>query len=331
MSLAGQSYENYEGSAQGTISLKQAIVASCNTVFYNFGYQMWQKDGGLHPEGEPDETMAETARELGFGSPTGIDLPYETGGRIPDREWKRTFWEETREVNCERAEKGYPDVEDPSAAAYMKQLAHEHCVEGFEWRANKAINFAIGQGDVLVSPLQLATAYSSIANGGTVYEPRVVRALAEADGSGMEEIEPTVKGELSADDETLSYLQDALTEVTKSGTGRGAFAGFPQDQVSVAGKTGSADAQGREVSSWFASYAPADDPQYAVAVMVSQGGTGGETAAPIASEIYKGIYGFEPTEDSEEVEQGEPVLPDGVPHAELPTIRDDGSIETLEP
>ncbi|GHD26485.1 penicillin-binding protein 2 [Nocardiopsis kunsanensis] len=331
VSLAGQSYENYAGAGQGSISLKQAIVASCNTVFYNFGYQMWKKDGGLHPEGDPDETMAETARELGFGSPTGIDLPYETGGRVPDREWKRTFWEETREVNCERAETGYPDVEDPSAAAYMKQLAHEHCVQGFEWRANEAINFSIGQGDVLVSPLQLATAYAAIANGGTVYEPRVVRALAEADGSGAEEIEPTVKSELSADDETLTYLQDALTEVTKSGTGRGAFADFPQDQVSVAGKTGSADAEGRDVSSWFASYAPADDPQYAVAVMVSQGGTGGETAGPIAAEIYKGIYGFDPTEGSEGVEQGEPLLPGGVPHDELPTIHDDGSIETLEP
>ncbi len=119
--------------------------------------------------------------------------------------------------------------------------------------------------------------------------------------------------------------------MTKSGTGQGAFDDFPQDEISVAGKTGSADAEGRDVSSWFASYAPADDPQYAVAVLVSQGGTGGETAAPIASEIFKGIYGFESSEDSEDVDQGDPVLPDGTPHEDLPTIRDDGSIETLEP
>lgn len=333
VSLAGQSYENYAGAGQGSISLRDAIINSCNTVFYNFGYQMWKQDGGLHPDGEPDEAMAETARGFGFGSPTGVDLPYETGGRIPDREWKRSFWEETREVNCERAEHGYPEVAetDPSRAAYLERLAHEHCVEGFEWRANEAINFSIGQGDVLVSPLQLAAAYAAIANGGTLYEPRVARAMVAADGSGVEEIEPTVKGELPASEETLSYLQDALAEVTESGTGGGAFAGFPQDLVQVAGKTGSADVEGRQVSSWFASYAPADDPQFAVAVLVSQAGTGGETAAPITREIYEGIYGLGSAEDAEDVEQGEPLLPGGRPYEELPIVRSDGSIETLEP
>ena len=333
VSLAGQSYENYGGAGQGSISLKDAIVKSCNTVFYNFGYQMWKQDGGLRPDGEADEFMAETARGFGFGSPTGVDLPYETGGRIPDREWKRSFWEETQEVNCERAEQGYPEVAetDPSRAAYLERLAHEHCVEGFEWRANEAVNFSIGQGDVLVSPLQLAAAYAAIANGGTLYEPRVARAMVAADGSEVQEIEPTVKGELPASDETISYLQDALEEVTKSGTGRAAFDGFPQDQVSVAGKTGSADVEGRQVSSWFASYAPADDPQFAVAVLVSQAGTGGEAAAPITREIYEGIYGISSTEDAEGAEQGEPLLPGGHPYEDLPTVRSDGSIEVLEP
>lgn len=324
VSLAGQSYQNYAGAGQGSISLKKAIIASCNTVFYNFGYQMWQKDGGLHPEGEPEEAMAEMARGYGFGSPTGVDLPYETGGRIPDREWKRTFWEETREANCARAEEGYPDIAErnPSHAAYLKRLAHEHCVEGFEWRANEAINFSIGQGDVLVSPLQLASAYAAIANGGTLYEPRVAKALATADGSDVELIEPSVKQEVPVSDETIRYLQEALAEVTVSGTGRGAFAGFPLDEVAVAGKTGSADAEQRQVSSWFASYAPADDPQYAVAVLVSQGGTGGMTAAPIAREIYEAIYGFG--------EQGEELLPDGKPRTDLPTVRTDGTIDSLE-
>ena len=323
VSLAGQSYENYAGAGQGSIDLKQAIIASCNTVFYNFGYQMWQQDGGLHPDGEPKEAMAEMARGYGFGSPTGVDLPYETGGRIPDREWKRTFWEETREVNCARAEEGYPDIAEtnPSHAAYLKQLAHEHCVEGFEWRANEAINFSIGQGDVLVSPLQLASAYASIANGGTLYEPRVAKALVAADGSDVEPIEPTVKQEVPVSDETIRYLQEALTEVTTSGTGGGAFGGFPQDQVAVAGKTGSADAEQRQVSSWFASYAPADDPRYAVAVLVSQGGTGGETAAPIARKIYEAIYGLE---------GGDELLPGGEPYSDLPTVRSDGSIDLLE-
>lgn len=324
VNLAGQNYENYEGGGHGTIDLHKAIVVSCNTVFYKFGYQLWKRDGGLHPEGEPEEAMAEMARGYGFGSPTGIDLPYETSGRIPDREWKRNFWQETRETNCERGERGYPDIArtNPSHASYLKRLAYEQCVEGFLWRANEAVNFSIGQGDVLVSPLQLARAYAAIANGGTLYEPRVARALVSADGSETREIEPVVAGKVPVSDTTLAYLQKALTEVPKAGTARGAFAGFPQDKVSVAGKTGSADAQNRQVSAWFASYAPADDPQFAIAVFVSQGGTGGMTSAPIARTIYEGIYGFGDFD--------EPALPGGVPRNELPVVRSDGSIDVLE-
>jgi penicillin-binding protein 2 len=324
VNIAGQGYSNYAGQGHGSISLHKAIVVSCNTVFYNLGYQMWQQDGGLHPDGEPAEAMAAMAKGYGFGAPTGIDLPFESGGRVPDREWKRAFWEETREVNCRRAEEGYPEVAEtnPGHAAYLKRLAHEHCVQGFEWRAGEAVNFAIGQGDVLVSPLQLANAYAAIANGGTLYEPRVGRALVSADGEIVREIEPSVKRELPVSDETLRYLQRALTEVPKEGTARGAFADFPQDKVSVAGKTGSADQQARETSSWFASYAPADDPQFAIAVFVHQGGTGGETAAPIARKIYEGIYGFG--------EGAEAALPGGKPRDELPVVRSDGSIDVLE-
>ncbi|OOC55023.1 MULTISPECIES: penicillin-binding protein 2 [Nocardiopsis] len=335
VNLAGQNYQNYAGQGHGPISLHKAIVVSCNTVFYNLGYQMWKKDGGLYPEGEPEEAMANMARGFGFGSPTGIDLPYETSGRIPDREWKRTFWQETRENNCHRGEHGYPEVAktDPSRAAYLKLLAYEQCVEGFQWRANEAVNFSIGQGDVLVTPLQLANAYAAVANGGTLHEPRIGRALVSADGSKVKEIEPVVRDRLPVSDKTLEYLQKALTEVPKKGTAAGAFAGFPQDKVSVAGKTGSADVRGRQVSSWFASYAPADDPQFAIAVLVSQGGTGGMTAAPIAREIYEGIYGFEsPGQAEGEGGSGpaEPLLPGGEPPEDLPAIRPDGSIDVLD-
>ncbi|MEV2276731.1 penicillin-binding protein 2 [Nocardiopsis sp. NPDC049922] len=349
INVGGQNFANYAGQGHGSITMHRAIVVSCNTVFYNFGYQMWLSDGGLHPEGEPDEAMANMARGYGFGAPTGIDLPYETSGRIPDRAWKRTFWEANRETNCRRAEHGYPDVAEtnPSHAAYLKRLAHEHCVEGFEWRAGEAVNFAIGQGDVLVSPLQLANAYAAIANGGTRYEPRVGKAFVSADGSVVEEIEPVVADRLPVSDETLSYLQAALTEVPKAGTASGAFGDFPQDQVSIAGKTGSADVVGRQVSSWFASYAPADDPQFAIVVLVSQGGTGGATAAPIAREIYEGIYGFsreeaeaEEGEEREDAEgedgeeddevRSEPALPGGRPWSGLPAVRPDGSIDMLD-
>ncbi|MBB6170856.1 penicillin-binding protein 2 [Nocardiopsis mwathae] len=334
INVGNRSFQNYEGAGHGSVSLHKAIVVSCNTVFYKFGYDMWREDGGKNPSKNPQEVMSNMAKSFGFGAPTGIDLPNESSGRIPDRQWKREFWESTREQNCKRAEKGYPEVEDGSHRAYLEKLAREHCETGFEWNAGEAVNFSIGQGDVLVTPLQLANAYAAIANGGTLYEPRVGKAFVSADGKQVEEIPPKELGKLDLDDETLAYLQKALTQVPKEGTGRGAFDGFPQGQVSIAGKTGSATIVGKKTSSWFASYAPADDPRFAVAVLVSQGGTGGTTSAPIVREIYEGIYGFVPSDDAaepgeegeEDVKPVDPALPGGKPPSDLPEIRPDGTV-----
>ncbi|CAM4199469.1 penicillin-binding protein 2 [Nocardiopsis rhodophaea] len=332
ISVGNRSFSNYAGKGHGSISLHRAIVVSCNTVFYKFGYDMWREDGGVEGTKNPKEVMANTARDFGFDEPTGIDLPNESSGRIPDRQWKREFWQATREQKCKRAKTGYPEVDNPSRAAYLKKLAREHCEIGYQWRAGEAVNFAIGQGDVLVTPLQLANAYAAIANDGTQYEPRVGKAFVSADGKQTKEIPPKKAGELNVDDRTLKYLQKALTQVPKKGTAAGAFDGFPQDEVSIAGKTGSATIVGKKTTSWFASYAPADDPQFAVVVLVSQGGTGGTTSAPIAREIYEGIYGFAPSEggDEEDGEGGtkkvEPALPGGKPPSELPEIRPDGII-----
>ncbi|GAB3453010.1 penicillin-binding protein 2 [Streptomonospora sediminis] len=330
--LANRSWQNFEGGGYGTISLRKAITVSCNTVFYQLGYDMWAEDGGTSPKKKPEDGMAEMARGFGFDAPTGVDLPHESAGRIPDREWKRKYWKETRDHSCKMAKKGYPDVakEDPARASYLKRAAHEHCVDGDRWRAGDAINFAIGQGDVLVTPLQLARAYAAIANGGTVYEPRVGRAFLSPDGERVEEIEPVKAGELPVKDRTLEYIQDALTQVPKDGTAAGAFDGFPQGRVSIAGKTGTATMLGREDSAWFASYAPADDPQFAVVVMLPQAGTGGTAAAPVAREIYEGIYGLSAKAGSKDTGGGSaaagPALKGGEPPEELPSVREDGSI-----
>jgi penicillin-binding protein 2 len=98
-----------------------------------------------------------------------------------------------------------------------------------------------------------------------------------------------VRGTLPVDPAVLAYVRDALAGVTTEGTAAGAFAGLP---LAVAGKTGTAEVAGKQDTSWFASYAPADDPQLVVVGMVSQGGTGGKVAAPLVREVYEGIYGL---------------------------------------
>lgn len=334
ISVGNRSFQNYEGSAHGTLSLHKAIVVSCNTVFYQMAYDMWKEDGGSSPEGEPTDAMTTMAHDFGFGEPTGIDLPHEGSGRVPDREWKREYWEDTREEVCERAEKGYPKEDDPERAQYLKQVAEEQCADGYRWRAGDAVNFSIGQGDLLVTPLQLARAYAAIANGGTLHEPRVGKALLAADGTNATEIEQGEPETLPVSDRTLDYLQSALADVPRKGTAAGAFGGFPLDEVPVAGKTGTATSVGKKESGWFASYAPADDPQFAVVVLISQGGTGGAVSAPVAREIYEGIYGFSDSggaagsADGDPVDQqeSEPALPGGEPPTELPTVRPDGSV-----
>ncbi len=177
-----------------------------------------------------------------------------------------------------------------------------------------AINAAIGQGYTVTTPLQMAVAYSAIANGGTVWQPTIGRALIGADGTPTREITPRSVGDLAGDGRTLRFLARSLPAVTESGTAADAFAGFPLDRFPIAGKTGSAQVEGRNSTSWFASFAPADDPQYAVVVMVTDGGAGGETAAPATRAIYEALFGV-----------GErAVFPDSGPPAALPQVRGTG-------
>jgi len=150
-----------------------------------------------------------------------------------------------------------------------------------------AANFSIGQGEVLVTPLQLARAYAAIANGGTLYSPRIGKKVVAADGTTVRRIKPPVAGRLPVDRRTLQVIRQGLADVTRSGTAAGAFAGYPLDKHPISGKTGTAEVVGKRDTSWFASF----DKKYTVVVMVAQGGTGGETAAPAAREIWSAIHG----------------------------------------
>jgi penicillin-binding protein 2 len=315
--VGDRAFRNFEGVAHGSMNLHRALVVSCDTIFYKFAYDQWLRDGGVRPGKKPRDPMVKTAKDFGFGEPTGIDLPNESSGRIPDRAWKKEYWEATKDYNCKHAKRGFPGV-NPSRAAYLKAIAAENCAEGYVWRAGDAANFSVGQGDVLVTPLQLANAYAAVANGGTIWEPHIGRAVVAPDGTVVREIEPEKAGRLPVGDRVLSYMRKALAEVPRGGTAAGAFAGFDFGKVAVAGKTGTAEVFGKEDTAWFASFAPVKRPQFAVVVMVSQGGTGGSVAAPAVREIYEGIYGLGKAKQA--------ALPDGKPPGKLPNVKPDGSV-----
>ncbi|MEO6411528.1 MAG: penicillin-binding protein 2 [Pedococcus sp.] len=286
--IGNRRFANFESRAYGPISLRRAVEVSCDTIFYDFAYRSWLAQGGLGAKSDTRDPFVAMADAFGLGRTTGIDLPGEQAGRIPDRLWKQEQWEQTRAETCKRAKSGYPEVAatDPSRAAYLKELAVENCQSGFQFRAGDAANFAIGQGDITVTPLQMAQVYAAIANGGTLWRPEVARAFA-APGAEPQPVAAAKVGTVTFPRGTLAFLHESLQGVVTSGTAKGAFAGFPLNRWPVAGKTGTAEAFGKQDTAWFVSYAPATKPRYAVAVVVSQGGTGGETAAPVARRIHE--------------------------------------------
>ncbi len=272
---------NFDSAALGTIDLRQALVKSCDTIFYKFGYEQWLRDGGNRPVEQPKDPMVRMAQAFGLGTRTGVDLPAERRGAIADRAYKQSLWEDTKANRCKGAV-------NEALSDERRRANREYCEDGNRYRGGDATNFAIGQGDTLVTPLQLATVYAAIANGGKVLEPHVARALVSPTGT-VREIAPKVRSTVPVDREVLDYVREALAGVTQpGGTAAGAFAGSP---VAVAGKTGTGEVAGKQDTSWFASFAPAEAPELVVVGMVSQGGTGGTVAAPMVREVYDGIYG----------------------------------------
>jgi penicillin-binding protein 2 len=203
------------------------------------------------------EELQAFARRFGVGSELGIDLPGEVAGRVPDAAWKAEF------------NANYPEYR--------------------QWLPGDTVNMVIGQGDLLTTPLQMAAVYAGIANEGNVMRPHVLKEVLDSQGDAVRAYEPEVAFASEVSQETLRTMHNALLEVTESGTGRSAFRGFGER---VAGKTGTAEVAGKDDYAWFTAYAPADDPQYAVAVVIEQGGGGGAIAAPAAREILAALLGL---------------------------------------
>ncbi|MFF5478327.1 penicillin-binding protein 2 [Streptomyces sp. NPDC012935] len=309
-SIGGQVFKNFESKGYGPISLGRALEVSCDTVFYRLSHEEWKRDGGTKPKKNAGDWFYKTAHQFGLGAETGIDLPNEVTGRIPDRQWKQDYWKANKDAWCKYGKKD---------GSYAEKIAYENCLEGNRLRAGDSVNYSIGQGDTLVTPIQMATIYSAISNGGTLYDPTVGKAVVSPDGKTVEEIKPKSHGKLPISKQTLAAMDDALAGVATRGTAAWRFAdvGWPQDKIPMHAKTGTAEVYGKQTTSWFATYTK----DYSVVMTISQGGTGSGASGPAVRNIYDALYGVS---DDGAINKKNALLP--APQKNLPKVRTDGTI-----
>ena len=230
---------NAAGEALGWINFQEAMAHSDNVYFYEMGNRL-----GV-------DTLERYARMFGLGARTGIDLPYEAEGLVPNRKYKADNYEDG------------------------------------EWYLSETFDAAIGQGFNLVTPLQAAMVMGEIAANGKRYQPHLVQRIVDVNGNTVREFQPKLLSELDVSPSVIRNVQEGLHSVTKIGTAAGVFAGFPID---IAGKTGTAEnSQGRD-HGWFVAYGPYANPTIVVAVIVEQGGFGSLSAVPIGRRIMEAAF-----------------------------------------
>ncbi|WP_033328058.1 penicillin-binding protein 2 [Streptomyces yerevanensis] len=309
--IGSQVFKNFESKGYGPISLGRALEVSCDTVFYRLSHEEWKRDGGNKPKKNANDWFYKTAHQFGLAKETGIDLPNEVTGRIPDRQWKQDYWKANKDSWCKTGKKN---------GDYAERIAYENCLEGNRLRAGDSVNYSIGQGDTLVTPIQMATIYSAISNGGTMYDPTVGKAIVSADGKSVQEIAPKPHGKLPMSKQTLGEIDEALEGVATRGTAawRFADAGWPQDKIPMHAKTGTAEVYGKQTTSWFTTYTD----EYTVVMTISQGGTGSGASGPAVRNIYDALYGVS---DDGKIDKKKALLPE--PQKSLPKIQPDGSID----
>ncbi len=249
------SFHNSGGESLGNINIVTALSASDDVFFYTLGYRFYaatQQYGNT-----PIQNMA---AEYGWGSPTGIKLPGEAAGMVDSLSLRQEL------------HKLYPQ-----AYPYAN------------WYTADQLEMAFGQGETLITPLQMANAYATFANGGTRYVPRIAVGVVNGQGKVIDKFPPKVATHvnLSAYNHAamLAGFEGAVSGPL--GTASGAFQGFPFNKFPLAGKTGTASVQGLNPNSWFVAFGPVQSPQYVVAVVIKEGGFGASAAAPVARKIFE--------------------------------------------
>jgi len=252
---------NADNRGYGPVNLARALTVSSDTYFYRLGDESWLGRGRIGEEG-----LQEKMRLWGLGERSGIGLPGEAPGRIPTPAWLREF---SADIN-----------DDPAVAEDLGT-----------WRGGTSGNTAVGQGDVLVTPLQLANGYATLANGGTVYKPQfVLQVTRAASDVGLRVPDAEVIGQVDLPPEWRLPLIQGFDGVTKPGTGGTAtkvFTGFDQSSCSVAGKTGTAQVDGKNDTSLFTAFAPTEGAEIAVAAVLQETGFGGSAAAPVVRRMLE--------------------------------------------
>jgi penicillin-binding protein 2 len=253
------------GQGHGFVSVRDALAVSCDIFFYQLG--------GGYPNVFPGlgaELVGYYARQFGLGQETGIELPGEARGLVPDSKWKRLNWAEN-------------------------------------WLTGDTYNMSIGQGFLLATPLQIANATAAVANRGYLYKPQLVDQITDANGKVVRPFQPVLIREVPVDPAHLDTVREGMYGAVNWPHGTAPLARLPG--IAVAGKTGTAEffrdlnQDGRAdrdekgnlpTHAWFTAFAPYVDPEIVVTVFVANGGEGSTVAAPVAAKILKTYFGLEP-------------------------------------
>ncbi len=253
-SFGNRVYRCWKHSGHGAVGLMRALAESCDVYFYQVGQQV-----GV-------DVLAEYARKFGLGTKTGLEIEHEKNGLVPTKLWKRKRYNQ-------------------------------------KWHEGETLSIAIGQGFNLVTPLQIAVMTSMLANGGKNYLPQLVERVVDPDGKILEELQPQLTMELVGMEKNLKLIQQGLFDVVQGDRGTARIARI--EGINIAGKTGTAQvvkvAQYKNLKdedipykyrdhAWFTCYAPAEDPEIAVTVLVEHGLHGSSGAAPIAKAVLEAYF-----------------------------------------
>ncbi|MEA2182659.1 MAG: penicillin-binding protein 2 [Solirubrobacteraceae bacterium] len=270
---------NAKKQAYGSVDLTRALQVSSDIYFYKLGINAYYR-GGL--------VIQNWARKLGFARRTGIDLPGEFAGLIPDPQWRAEIGR--RELACRKEKKI-----SPQANVYAAGAAGCGISDLRPYNLGDTVNLAVGQGDLQATPLQLAVAYGAIANGGKVVRPHLGLEIESDRGELVQRIERDPARRIKIDPNNLAAVANGLHLAASApgGTSADVFAGWPQDRYPVYGKTGTAQRGVKRDQSWYVAYVPDKKRPIVVAVTVEEGGFGAEVAAPITRLLLAQYYNQE--------------------------------------
>jgi penicillin-binding protein 2 len=269
--LGPQTFKNARDARYGLLNLSQALKVSSDVFFYTLGDR-------ANPRGP---IIQRWARKLGLGHKTGIDIPGEFDGLIPDSKWRNAGYR--RYQRCVKRNK----LEERTLPALQKCGGIER-----QWSTGDNVNLAVGQGDLQATPLQMAVAYSAIANGGRVVRPHLAMSVEDGLGRAVEEFRTTARKHVKFSETDQATIMDGLRRAAgeEDGTSADVFSGFAGGKLTVYGKTGTVERPGQPDQSWYACYVPHPSRPIVVVVTVEKGGFGAETAAPAARLILSNWF-----------------------------------------